>query len=638
MPNPSSLFTQKTNLSKLLDWLRLTSLIAPFPKMAILNKAEGCVVLRIVYAGAPLSGKTESLRSLSHLLFGDLRVGEGLYSPDHTDGRTLYFDWLNYTGGYFRGYKVNCQLISVPGQKTLQSRRQFLLEMADVVVFVVDSEESKLDTALGYYHEMLPWLDRQDEPPVGVVIQANKRDSATAVPMPTLYEIFQDNPNLLAIETIATQNSGIRETFVSSVRIGLERASWLLDHDRMAIGSPDLSSGAALLERIKTQEASVRNAIRQNTAQENLPTEPLIQQPEPANLELSTTQLGQLIHKDLNKAKATPEPAVAEGQPDTLKKPLSAEIWRANDAAFLHYASPIEPVQAAETVNQAPDENSTATDTTAHPEPFPQNEQSPPTAGNSDLQTSTAEKTAPNLPHKDVIAGSVYPPISGRVILHKLADEEMAALEQTADNAWEARFGSQWLLLSRHEDSFTNSTDARMHLLRYANTHKKLAHLLSEHRCMAIAEAEQHKPWRVWQIVRNEPNLEGLLVAALMDYSPQRIAGKVYIIAEKFMEAHRQFTESATGLPLELRHISIHQNKPVFTGYLPYPAPEAPLVPALDALKQAFQHPISLALQKNPALSIGVPYVLQPLEVYAKNKAETKAMVDVLRRLFIGEH
>ena len=111
--------------------------------MATLDEQQNTVTLRIVYSGAPMSGKTESIRSLSELLFGSTRSQDEFYTPEDTSGRTLYFDWLNYVGGYFKGYKLNCQLISVPGQKTLQTRRQFLLEMADVVVFVVDSENRK---------------------------------------------------------------------------------------------------------------------------------------------------------------------------------------------------------------------------------------------------------------------------------------------------------------------------------------------------------------------------------------------------------------------------------------------------------------------------------------------------------------
>ena len=188
--------------------------------MAILNKEDGCVIVRIVYAGAPMSGKTESIRSLSGLLFGANRGEEEFFSPDDTSGRTLYFDWLNYVGGYFKGYKINCQLISVPGQKTLKDRRQLLLEMADVVVFVLDSQTDKLDTALDYYREMLPWLERAGEPPVGVVIQANKRDTEEAASIEQIQQVFDDNPNLLILGTVATTSSGIREAFVSGVKVG----------------------------------------------------------------------------------------------------------------------------------------------------------------------------------------------------------------------------------------------------------------------------------------------------------------------------------------------------------------------------------------------------------------------------------
>lgn len=601
--------------------------------MAILNKEAGCVVLRIVYAGAPLSGKTESLRSLSGLLFGQQRGEEEFYSPDDTNGRTLYFDWLNYTGGYFRGYKVNCQLVSVPGQKTLQSRRKLLLKSADVVVFVVDSEADKLDTALNYFQEMRPWLEREDEPPIGVVIQANKRDSQNALPMSAIYAAFQDSPNILALETIATKNSGIREAFVASVRIGLERASWLLDNGKMLTGVPDLSNGDGLLDLIQSQETIDRMALTHALATEEAAPSAIQHS---ADIDFSPEQLSQIITD-----RAKEEPVSADTSPKTSKAQLThieqdvkPIAWQAAAEAVLQYQPSVAPTVDA-IAPHAPEITLTptviATDNTEHIEDIES------TAHIQEVEKATL--VPPNLPHKDVIAGSVFPPISGRIILHRLAEEDVTSVNQPNDTSWEVRIGQQWLLLSRAEDCFASSTDARMHLLRYANTHKKLGTLLSEHRCMAIVESDQHNEWRVWQIVRHEATLDALLTKALTDFSPQRIAEKVYILAENFVDAYQLFSDSELHLSLEMTHIGLNQNRPIFTGYIPQPSIEKPqLQPVLELLKHSFKQPISSALQNNSALAIGVPYILHPLDVYAKEKSDKKAMVEVLRTLFIGEH
>ncbi|MGZ4980491.1 MAG: hypothetical protein ACXWE4_04300 [Methylobacter sp.] len=560
--------------------------------MAILNKEKGCVVLRIVYAGPPMSGKTESLKSLSSLLFGAHCREEELYCPDEADGRTLYFDWLNYTGGYFKGYKVNCQLISVPGQKTLKSRRKLLLEMADVVVFVLDSDAKKLDAALDYYREMQPWLEREDEPPIGVIIQANKRDVQNVAPMPLIYETFEDNPNLLALETIATNSSGIRETFVTSVRIGLERASWLLDHGKIVTGTPHLDSGDGLLTLIQQSEA---------VELVQLSNIPVAQQPvrQIVDLDFSSSQLGQFIRDELNEHASGREKHVSI---EAKSGPTSSD---AGD------------VQRSLAVDAAGRNGSSITAT-----------------GENNALTHFFQ---PSLPHKNVIAGSVFPPISGRIILHKLADAEFN-VELTSEGGWEARIGNQWRLLSGTDDSFDSSNDARMHLVQYANTHKKLGALLSEHRCMVIVESDRHNEWRVWQIVRNEVTLDELLNNAFMESSPKRIAEKVYIIAEKFLHAYSLFTTNSLNLPLDIRFLGLNRNMPIFTGYLHRYAVDSEVAPVKELLKQNFGPPISKALRENQTLIASVPHILHPLVVFAKGKTENEEMVEVLRTLFIGEH
>jgi GTPase SAR1 family protein len=101
--------------------------------MAVLDPRNDTVVIRVVYDGAPMAGKSTSVGALGRGL------GSNVYSPGEVSGRTLYFDWLDYTGGLFEGRRIRCQIISVPGQATLAPRRRRLLESADAIVFVGDS-------------------------------------------------------------------------------------------------------------------------------------------------------------------------------------------------------------------------------------------------------------------------------------------------------------------------------------------------------------------------------------------------------------------------------------------------------------------------------------------------------------------
>src|SRR5687767_2395674 len=112
--------------------------------MAVIDSTQDALVVRIVYDGPPMAGKTTSLRTLA------AKLGSPLQTPAEIDGRTLYFDWLDYTGGLFEGRRIRCQIVSVPGQASLASRRRALLETADAVVFVSDTTRDAVTQGRSY--------------------------------------------------------------------------------------------------------------------------------------------------------------------------------------------------------------------------------------------------------------------------------------------------------------------------------------------------------------------------------------------------------------------------------------------------------------------------------------------------------
>ena len=101
--------------------------------MARIDPDRTQIVIRLVYDGPAKAGKTTSLRRLAQSL------GVSMFSAPEEEGRTLYFDWLDYVGGLYEGMPIRCQVVSAPGQQVLESRRRLLLQSADAVVFVADS-------------------------------------------------------------------------------------------------------------------------------------------------------------------------------------------------------------------------------------------------------------------------------------------------------------------------------------------------------------------------------------------------------------------------------------------------------------------------------------------------------------------
>jgi signal recognition particle receptor subunit beta len=218
--------------------------------MAVLDRQNGCVVIRVVYDGAPMAGKTTSVAALGRGL------GAAVFSPAEFEGRTLYFDWLDYTGGLFEGHRIRCQIVSVPGQATLAPRRRRLLESADVVVFVGDSSPGGFEADRRYLAALSNVLQGLRGPPVGIVMQANKRDLPDAIPLERLQEVLESLQGRIGIvESVATEGTGVREAFVFAVRLALDRVRELMRTGDLANARPQIDSAQDLLGELQRAEA-----------------------------------------------------------------------------------------------------------------------------------------------------------------------------------------------------------------------------------------------------------------------------------------------------------------------------------------------------------------------------------------------
>ncbi len=227
--------------------------------MAILDAERNAVVIRIVYDGPPEAGKTTSLTALSASL------ARPMISPAQAGERTLFFDWLEYTGGLFEGRQIRCQVVSVPGQAELAHRRRALLEAADVVVFVSDSTPTAVESTLVALAEMQAMLAAVSGPPVGFIVQANKRDLPRAVALATLREAVPGG--VAVLESVATDGKGVREAFVFAVRLALDRVRELLRDRALEIGPPAVQTSADLLRELarleSPEESAASEALRE---------------------------------------------------------------------------------------------------------------------------------------------------------------------------------------------------------------------------------------------------------------------------------------------------------------------------------------------------------------------------------------
>ena len=144
--------------------------------MSLVNYQTREITCKIVYYGPGRSGKTTNL----HFIYGqvpDDRKGKMVSLATQTD-RTLFFDFLPLDLGTISGFTTRFQLYTVPGQVYYQATRKLVLQGADGVVFVADSQARQLQENIESFQDLHQNLSEQDVDPrsIPLVIQYNKQD------------------------------------------------------------------------------------------------------------------------------------------------------------------------------------------------------------------------------------------------------------------------------------------------------------------------------------------------------------------------------------------------------------------------------------------------------------------------------
>ncbi len=181
------------------------------------------IALKLVYYGPALSGKTTNLRAL-HQLTSDQARGR-LMTLETRDDRTLFFDMLPVTlraevpAG---GMALRIKIFTVPGQVLHASTRRLVLQGADGIAFVADSQLSETE------HNAASFLDlRRNLSELSlslrsfpVVIQFNKRDLPQVRPDQEL-AMLAGRGREPVFKASAVTGQGVLETF-----FGLLHMTW----------------------------------------------------------------------------------------------------------------------------------------------------------------------------------------------------------------------------------------------------------------------------------------------------------------------------------------------------------------------------------------------------------------------------
>jgi mutual gliding-motility protein MglA len=144
-----------------------------------LNFAAREVAIKLVYYGPALSGKTTNLKALYELTRPESHGR--LMTLETKDDRTLFFDMLPLvlrSDAESGPMSLRLKVFTVPGQVVHMSTRRLVLQGADGVAFVADSQISETENNAAAFmdlRENLKELGRSTRD-VPLVIQFNKRD------------------------------------------------------------------------------------------------------------------------------------------------------------------------------------------------------------------------------------------------------------------------------------------------------------------------------------------------------------------------------------------------------------------------------------------------------------------------------
>ena len=186
--------------------------------MSFINYASREINCKIVYYGPGLCGKTTNLQFIYQKTAPESK-GKMISLATETE-RTLFFDFLPLALGEIRGFKTRFHLYTVPGQVFYDASRKLILKGVDGVVFVVDSQEERMDANIESLDNLRNNLEEQgyDLDKLPFVIQYNKRDLPNLISV----EELRLEINLTKVpdfEACASSGEGVFETLKAVAKL-----------------------------------------------------------------------------------------------------------------------------------------------------------------------------------------------------------------------------------------------------------------------------------------------------------------------------------------------------------------------------------------------------------------------------------
>lgn len=175
------------------------------------------ISLKIVYYGPAMSGKTTNLEHIHKTM--DPKARGDLVSLKTREDRTIFFDFMQIELGAVKGLKPKFNLYTVPGQVFYLASRKLVLQGADGVVFVADSQPDRINENIETWKNLQKNLKElgQNLSTFPVIFQFNKRDVPNALSLDSLRTALNCNGHP-QYEAVAVQGIGVYETLRPAIK------------------------------------------------------------------------------------------------------------------------------------------------------------------------------------------------------------------------------------------------------------------------------------------------------------------------------------------------------------------------------------------------------------------------------------
>jgi mutual gliding-motility protein MglA len=190
--------------------------------MAFTNLETKEIHCKILYLGPHSAGKTANLRSI-YLETADEANASNLQFV--TEEPTKFFDFLPVSMGHFQDFHLKMHLFTLPDPTLFPTAASIMLRGIDGFVYVADSDRNAVaanPSTLAEVRNLMidEGIQVADLP---FVLQYNKRDLPDAMPVEVMSQQLNPSGNYPAVEAIASEGKGTRETLTEMAKLVVRR-------------------------------------------------------------------------------------------------------------------------------------------------------------------------------------------------------------------------------------------------------------------------------------------------------------------------------------------------------------------------------------------------------------------------------